>query len=54
MVVVEAGFADGDDFGMTGERGEFLEKIHGAFVEDIARMESDHGIDVFVFLGDGQ
>ena len=54
MVVIHAGLADGDNFGMAGKSGKFLEEIHRTFVENVARVQSYHGKDVVVFLGDGQ
>ena len=54
MVVIHAGLANSDNFGVFGQSGEFLEKIHGALIKGIARVETDDGKNVFVFLGDGQ
>ena len=54
MIVIHPGLADRDDFGMARQRGEFLEKIHCALVEDVARVEPDHGMDIAVFLRDSQ
>jgi hypothetical protein len=50
-MVIHTGLAEGDDFGVFGQRGEFLEEIHGAFIEDIARVEPDDGVDILVFFG---
>jgi hypothetical protein len=39
---------------MPGKSGKFLEEIHGTLIENVARVQSYHGKDVVVFLGDGQ
>jgi hypothetical protein len=54
MVVIHAGLADGDNFGMAGQCWKFLEEIHRTLIENVARVQSYHGKDVVVFLGDGQ
>lgn len=50
--VVESGFADGEAFGVGGEFGEFGEVVVWGFV-DVAGMDSDGGVDLGEFLGDG-
>lgn len=54
VVVVQSGFPDGHDFRVIGQIGQLTEEIHGALIKDVARMESDDGINIVVLFGDGQ
>ena len=51
-VVVEAGFADGDDFGVAGVCHEFVRAEFFRF--RVVGMDADAGVDVRVLFGDGQ
>ena len=53
-MVIHPGLPDGDDLGMPGQRGKFPEKIHRALVENVARMQPDHRVNIVVFFRDGQ
>ena len=49
--VIEAAFADGDDFGMVGEGAEFVREFSGRF-GDVGRVPSDGGVDGGELFGD--
>ena len=51
-VVVEAGFADGDDFGVAGVCREFVRAEFFRF--RVVGVDADAGVDVRVLFGDGQ
>ena len=53
VMVIHPGLTEGDNLGMTGQRGEFLEEVHGTGIEHIAGVQPDHRKDVIVFLRDG-
>jgi len=51
-IAINTGFTDGDDFGVSGERGEIIADVIGGF-GGVVWMPTDGGEDFWILLGDG-